>query len=291
MQYARILSCFLLVAVLETSAATPSYTRQAADFSLPASTLQWNVSLKQGMQGYLLPFDFVNGTSGGTNVPLDLTGWQAVLKMRRTAGLDAASLTGTVSTTSASFELTSAFLATPVSGWSLILVVSQGSNIVNQAGGLISIEPSPELDAGVLATTRGINIGQYSWAGVFSPSNIPAVTAVSDWDTMLNKPSTFPPDTDTTALENYYTQTAADLLLASKVATNDAAYLASLTNVTGSGGIAIAGTGRNIDIDGSEFVQTNHTGDVSVGGRLSAGDAAKTNIFMGISGFVGGNAW
>jgi hypothetical protein len=43
---------------------------------------------------------------------------------------------------------------------------------------------------------------------------------------------------------------------AAAVPASDTAYLAALTNVTGSGGIVITGSGRERDIDGSAFVKT-----------------------------------
>jgi hypothetical protein len=143
---------------------------------------QWNVQLRQSQTGYIVPFYFIQGQSGVTNVPKDLTGWTAKLAMRKPTGKEAARITGTNYGTFAEFTMTAAFLASPVKDWKLILEMTQGSNVVNQASGSISIDAAPELDAGDLVTTRSISIGNYTWSGMFSTSNLPPEAFTSGGD-------------------------------------------------------------------------------------------------------------
>ncbi len=67
-----------------------------------------------------------------------------------------------------------------------------------------------------------------------------------------------------------YTVTADAPDLSGYVQETDAAYLAAVTNLTGSGGITISGTGRTRDVSGAGLVQTNHVGDVTIDGNITA---------------------
>jgi len=72
----------------------------------------------------------------------------------------------------------------------------------------------------------------------------------------------------------------------SGISTNDAAYVSALTNLTGSSGITVSGTGRTRDISGAGLVQSNHTGNVRIDGTL---DAAE-NIIINSRGIFSGSA-
>jgi len=171
----RKLILILALALLPLSlrADTPSYERQIADFSADADVSSWSYVLKQGMNGYELPIDFIAGYTNGVAVELDLTGYSIKLAMRKKKGVDAARLTGVNYGTYGVFTCTSNFLSSPVDNWSLILIATSGSTVVNQPSGSITITPSPELDSGDLIMTRSVNISEYTWYGQFNPTNLP----------------------------------------------------------------------------------------------------------------------
>jgi len=113
-------------------------------------------------------------------------------------------------------------------------------------------------DFSTITNYVGVSVyGPYIWGTGFAYTTnatgqltITSTAATPSWDDVTDKPTTFQPTSD------YRTSAATDLLLDAKVGTNDAAYLASLTDVTGSGGVVVTGSGRTRDIDGSAFVQT-----------------------------------
>jgi len=217
----RLLIVGALACCCAALATTPSYERQTADFSKPSRISQWDVWIKQGQVGYVLPFDFVNGQSGTTNVPIDLSGADVTLAMRDKYGVEAARLTGTNYGTYAEFTLSSNFVASSVQDWKLILVVEDGAKVYNQPSGKINIEPSPEIDSGDLVLQRSIGIGNYNWVGQFSPTNLPGA-ALNDYDDedATNAVIAAWPDLDTdktddisvgaTNLTYYYTKTQSD---------------------------------------------------------------------------------
>jgi len=251
-----ILALALAIPLCLRADTVPTYETQTANFSAPADRTQWHVKVRQGQNGFVLPFVAMNGTND-----LNLTGYTVKLAMRKPTGVDAARLTGTVSSNEISFVVTSNFLAKAVDSWVLRVTADKSGVVANQAGGLITIDPSPELDSGDLVMTRRINIDNYTWINQFPTSNIPAAAFDKYTDAEAQAAGvaagfvTNAVELDTTGLINYYTQTAADLLFGAKVSTNDTIYLAALTNLTGTGGVVVTGTGRNRGIDGSAFVQ------------------------------------
>jgi len=170
----RIVFSYLFFVLFGLSSfAAPSYETQTADFSKPADEAQWDLVLKQGMEGYDIPFNLVDGQSEGTNTPWDATGWTITGAMRKPTGVEAARITGVVSTDTCTFTTTSNFLASPVDGWLFVLVAEKDGVVVNQPSGNITILPSPEIDSGDLLLTRSVNIPSYTWFGEFSPTNLP----------------------------------------------------------------------------------------------------------------------
>jgi hypothetical protein len=127
------------------------------------------------MNGYLLPFRLVDGQdTDGYDVYFDATGWTAQLAMRKNRGQDAVLLDGAVTASNAVFTLTSDFLASPLKDWELTLYLRQGTNLVNQASGRVSVEAAPELSGGVLLFVRTVDIDDYVFIGEFQLTNMPA---------------------------------------------------------------------------------------------------------------------
>jgi len=174
-----ILALALAIPLILRADTVPTYETQTANFSAPADRNQWHVKVRQGQNGFVLPFVAMNGTND-----LNLTGYTVKLAMRKPTGIDAARLTGTVSGNEISFVVTSNFLAKAVDSWILRVTAEKSGVVVNQAGGLISIDPSPELDSGDLVMTRRINIDNYTWINQFPTSNLPAAALFDDADAL-----------------------------------------------------------------------------------------------------------
>ena len=204
-----ILALALAIPLCLRADTVPTYDTQTANFSAPADRTQWHVKVRQGQNGFVLPFEAKNGTND-----LNLTGYTVKLVMRKPTGVEAARLTGTVSGNDISFVVTSNFLAKAVDSWVLRVTAEKTGVIANQAGGLITIDASPELDSGDLVMTRSITISNYTWIDQFPTSNLPDAALFDTADSVTAGIAagfiTNGVDTSTTGLVYYTVTTAVD---------------------------------------------------------------------------------
>jgi len=79
---------------------------------------------------------------------------------------------------------------------------------------------------------------------------------------------------------NFHTRSYVDSGLAQKVATNDANYLAALTNLTEGTGITITGSGRSRQVAIDPSVVTTNTGIQGSGGGVTVSGGLETNVYV-----------
>jgi len=125
--------------------------------------VQWHINTKVGNTPAIVATMYQ-----GTNL-WDATGWTAIFKYgkNRSSG-SMVSITGTVSTSTITFQANSNSFAMPVENWYSAILLTTNGFTESSPEGLITVERSPEVDAGQLFVTYAISGGLYSFSGNFT---------------------------------------------------------------------------------------------------------------------------